>query len=135
VPRRVAQLYASSAPPCPPCFAALRAVLLFADVSGYSALTRWMARHFEQGPWATGRVLNKLFGGMAACVHAHGGDILKFAGARPPLAHFVLLFLCCALVHLRAPLTARALVRVLLRRRRAACHLAASRVIVRCIGG
>jgi class 3 adenylate cyclase len=55
-------------------------VLLFADVSGYSALTRWMATHFEQGPWATGQVLNKLFGGVATCVEAHGGDILKFAG-------------------------------------------------------
>jgi hypothetical protein len=55
-------------------------VLLFADVSGYSALTRWMATNFEQGPWATGQVLNKLFGGVASCVEAHGGDILKFAG-------------------------------------------------------
>ncbi len=80
VPRRVAQLYAGSTPPVPPCCAPLRAVLLFADVSGYSQLTRWMARTFEQGPWATGQILNALFGGVLACVQAHGGDVLKFAG-------------------------------------------------------
>jgi hypothetical protein len=69
---QVALLHAPFAPPPPPppCCSALRAVLLFADVSGFSALTRWMSRTFEQGPWATGRILNALFGGMMACVEA-----------------------------------------------------------------
>jgi hypothetical protein len=48
VHRQVAHHYASSTPPTPPCSAPLRAVLLFADVSGYSALTRWMSAAFEQ---------------------------------------------------------------------------------------
>jgi hypothetical protein len=93
VPRRVLQLHAAAAPPC--C-SPLRCVLLFADVSGYSALTRWMAANFEQGawrvddcgraraqslnpshlaarhalagPWATSQVLNTLFGSMVGCV-------------------------------------------------------------------
>jgi class 3 adenylate cyclase len=33
-----------------------------------------------QGPWATGQILNNLFGGVVACVEAWGGDVLKFAG-------------------------------------------------------
>ncbi len=70
VPRRVAQLFASPAPPCPPCCAPLRAVLLFADISGYSRLTRWMSKAFEQGPWATGQTLNTLFGALVTCVEA-----------------------------------------------------------------
>jgi hypothetical protein len=45
-------------------------VILFADVCGFSALTRWLAEHYEQGPWATGRVLNTLFRGLVACVQA-----------------------------------------------------------------
>jgi hypothetical protein len=68
VPRRVAQLYASACPPQPPCSAPLRAILLFADISGYSLLTRWLARNFEQGSLAITRVLNNVFGGMVSCV-------------------------------------------------------------------
>lgn len=81
VPRRVARSAASACPPQPPCCAPMPAVLLFADVSGYSALcvpaawmsrpawcsralflllhrTAWMHTRFEQGAWATCRVLN-----------------------------------------------------------------------------
>ena len=42
VPRRVARSAASANPPVPPCCAPMHAVLLFADVSGYSALTAWV---------------------------------------------------------------------------------------------
>ena len=77
---QVAQLYASASPPRPPCCAPLRAVILFADVAGFSSLTRWMAARYEQGPWVTCQALNGLFGAMTACVHDHGGDVLKFAG-------------------------------------------------------
>ena len=100
VPRRVARSAASANPPAPPCCAPMPAVLLFADVSGYSALTAWvrtpalalalslscpamcpqMHTRFEQGAWATCCVLNNLFGSMSSVVDSHGGDILKFAG-------------------------------------------------------
>jgi class 3 adenylate cyclase len=80
VPRMVAQRYASGPAPQPPCCAPLRAVLLFADVCGFSALTRWMAQRYEQGALVTSQALNSLFGAMTACVHAHGGDVVKFAG-------------------------------------------------------
>jgi hypothetical protein len=57
---QVWQLHTGNTPPTPPpCSAPLRALLLFADVSGYSRLTRWMAGHFEDGPWATSQILNK----------------------------------------------------------------------------
>lgn len=75
------RLYSSAATcPVPPCCAPLRQVLVFCDVSGFSALTRWLAARYEQGPLVTSQALNGLFGAMTACVHAHGGDVLKFAG-------------------------------------------------------
>ncbi len=80
VPRMVAQRYAAGPAPQPPCCAPLRTVLLFANVCGFSALTRWMAQRYEQGALVTSQALNSLFGAMTACVHAHGGDVLKFAG-------------------------------------------------------
>ena len=59
---QVLSLLGGDAPPKPPCASTLRAVLMFADVSGYSRITRWMANRFEEGPWATSQVLNKVRG-------------------------------------------------------------------------
>ena len=57
---QVLSLLGGDAPPKPPCAASLRAVIMFADISGYSRITRWMANRFEEGPWATSQVLNKV---------------------------------------------------------------------------
>jgi hypothetical protein len=70
-------------PPTPPCSAPLRALLLFADVSGYSRLTRWMAGHFEDGPWATSQILNKARSGTSA--HGPQSLIMGARAARPTL--------------------------------------------------
>lgn len=59
LPRRVADAYASAGPhPKPPCTSPLRTVLLFADVCGYSRLTRWLAQTSDDGGFATSVLLN-----------------------------------------------------------------------------
>ena len=63
-PLQVLSLLGGDAPPKPPCAVQLRGVLMFADISGYSRITRWMASRFEEGPWATSQVLNKVSGGV-----------------------------------------------------------------------
>lgn len=57
LPRRVAEAYASADPPAPPCVSPFHSVLLFADVTGYSSLTRGLERS-DDGCWAASQLLN-----------------------------------------------------------------------------
>lgn len=63
-----------------PCLEVHPAAVLFADISGFTALTELLAR---QGPAGVERVaagLNGYFGRLIAIIEAHGGDVVKFAG-------------------------------------------------------
>lgn len=63
-----------------PCLETHPAAVLFADISGFTALTELLAR---QGPAGVERVaagLNGYFGRLIAIIEAHGGDVVKFAG-------------------------------------------------------
>ncbi len=56
------------------------AALLFADISGFTALTERFAQHGPAGAEELFDLLNSYFGPMIALISAHGGDVVKFAG-------------------------------------------------------
>ena len=57
----------------------LRAAAIFADASGFTALTERLAQRAD-GAEQMCRIMNQFFGEVIRIVHEHGGDILKFAG-------------------------------------------------------
>lgn len=54
--------------------------ILFADISGFSRLTDRLAEAGPKGAEQIGAHLNGYFGQLIDLVHAHGGDVVKFAG-------------------------------------------------------
>lgn len=56
------------------------AALLFADISGFTALTETLARSGPRGLEELTQVLNTYFGDITDLILAHGGDVIKFAG-------------------------------------------------------
>jgi class 3 adenylate cyclase len=56
------------------------AAVLFADISGFTALTERLARRGPAGIEELIRLLNSYFGHLIDIVGAHGGDVVKFAG-------------------------------------------------------
>ena len=56
------------------------AAVLFADVSGYTALTEALARQGPAGVEKVAAGLNGYFGRLIDITEAHGGDVVKFAG-------------------------------------------------------
>lgn len=58
----------------------LHGALLFADISGFTALTERLAARGPVGVEALVRRLNGYFGTLIDVLLAHGGDVLKFAG-------------------------------------------------------
>ncbi len=57
-----------------------RAVLLFADVSGFTAMSESLARLGKEGAEELTRVLNLYFTTMIDLVHQHDGEIIRFGG-------------------------------------------------------
>ncbi|MCE2681266.1 MAG: AAA family ATPase, partial [Burkholderiales bacterium] len=55
-------------------------VLLFADISGFTALAERFARNPQVGAEQLTDLLNYYFDGLIEQVTSHGGDIVKFAG-------------------------------------------------------
>jgi class 3 adenylate cyclase len=55
-------------------------VVLFADISGFTALTERLTRQGALGTEKLTQTLNDYFTQLIAVVHKHGGDVLKFAG-------------------------------------------------------
>lgn len=55
-------------------------IVLFADISGFTALTERLTRQGAIGTEKLTQTLNDYFAQLIAVVHQHGGDILKFAG-------------------------------------------------------
>src|ERR1051325_4503146 len=56
------------------------AAVLFADISGFTALTERLAQPGPSGAEELTRLLNSYFGRLIDLVNAHGGEIVKFAG-------------------------------------------------------
>ena len=55
-------------------------VLLFTDVSGFTALTERLAARGPDGAEELSRLLNAYFSRLIGLIEAHGGDVLKLAG-------------------------------------------------------
>lgn len=58
----------------------LHGALMFADISGFTALTERLAARGPAGIELLVRRLNAYFGSLIEVIVAHGGDVLKFAG-------------------------------------------------------
>lgn len=59
------------------CF---EAVALFADLSGFTALSEALARSGKSGAEELTEILNWHFGMLVDVVHTHGGDVVRFGG-------------------------------------------------------
>lgn len=56
------------------------AAVMFADISGFTALTEQLAQHGPAGVEELTSVLNTYFGQLMELITRHGGDIVKLAG-------------------------------------------------------
>lgn len=56
------------------------AAVLFADLSGFTALTEHLTRHSPAGAEQLTGILDLYFGHLVGVVMSHGGDVMKFAG-------------------------------------------------------
>src|SRR5262245_44629378 len=56
------------------------AAVLYADISGFTALTERLAEQGPVGAEILTRELNTYFGQLIEIITRHGGDIVKFAG-------------------------------------------------------
>lgn len=68
------------ASPNEPVLERLRATILFADISGFTALTERLAQRGPAGIEELTKHLNAYFGQLIALITDHGGDVVKFAG-------------------------------------------------------
>src|SRR6476659_6414990 len=81
VPRLVTRrLAADPAPLAGPVSDHLPAAMLFADISGFTAMTEQLLQQGPQGLEQITEILNSYFGRLIALIGAHGGDVVKFAG-------------------------------------------------------
>jgi class 3 adenylate cyclase/tetratricopeptide (TPR) repeat protein len=80
VPAVVARHHSVAPAPDRPSWRPLRAALLFADISGFTALTERLAQRGPDGVEELSRLLNTSFGQILDTIDAHGGDVVKFAG-------------------------------------------------------
>ncbi len=55
-------------------------VVMFADISGFTALTEKLAKRGPVGVETLARILNEYFGRLIDIIHEYGGDVVKFAG-------------------------------------------------------
>jgi class 3 adenylate cyclase len=76
-PRLLLTRLQQSATPPPEQFTA---VLLMADISGFTALSEQLAEQGSGGAEQLTAVLNHYFGQFIEIITAHGGDVVKFAG-------------------------------------------------------
>jgi class 3 adenylate cyclase len=80
LPALVVHRHVTGAPPVVPARHSLPAALLFADISGFTALTERLAQRGPAGVEELTRLLNISFGQILDLIEAHGGDVVKFAG-------------------------------------------------------
>jgi class 3 adenylate cyclase len=81
VPRLITRrLAASPTALTAPTSERFQAALLFADISGFTALTERLAERGPVGAEELTRLLNDYFGQLVDTMIEHGGDVVKFAG-------------------------------------------------------
>eukprot|EP01132_Coremiostelium_polycephalum_P002067 gene2067-2553_t len=73
-------LLASATPVDPPHIETYNACVLFADISGFTALTERLGTHGKEGVELLTQNLNRYFEILIKIVKRYGGDIVKFAG-------------------------------------------------------
>jgi class 3 adenylate cyclase/tetratricopeptide (TPR) repeat protein len=66
--------------PDKPSMERFKAAVLFADISGFTALTERIATEGPEGVETITHILNNYFSRMVETIQAHGGDVVKFAG-------------------------------------------------------
>jgi class 3 adenylate cyclase len=76
----VNQLASDSAATMTPSARSFPAAVLFADISGFTALTEYLAQRNPSEAEDLTRWLNKYFETLVNIVTSHGGDVFKFAG-------------------------------------------------------
>lgn len=59
---------------------ACQATVLFADLSGFTALTEALTRTGAEGVEELDRLLNTVFTALIDTIHTHGGDVVRFGG-------------------------------------------------------
>ncbi|MFK7958421.1 MAG: adenylate/guanylate cyclase domain-containing protein [Lysobacterales bacterium] len=69
-----------SADQCNASSQTLNCGVMFADISGFTALTEQLTHQQGNGAEHLTRILNAYFTPLIELVHRHGGDVLKFAG-------------------------------------------------------
>jgi len=81
VPRFIQKHIATNPTPIDSPFAKnYQAVVLFADISGFTALTDGLVEKGPAGVEKLARILNEYFGQMINLIYEYGGDVVKFAG-------------------------------------------------------
>lgn len=81
VPRLIRQrLAAVPSPLTEPQFHTFSAAVLFADISGFTALTERLAEQGSVGAEILTQELNSYFGRLISIIEDYGGDVVKFAG-------------------------------------------------------
>lgn len=81
VPRLIKKrVLADPAPIETPVAEDFEAVVLFADISGFTLLAERLAKRGPTGVETLAMILNEYFGQLIDIVHAYGGDVVKFAG-------------------------------------------------------
>lgn len=58
----------------------LRAVTLFLDISGFSAMTQTLIQHGRNGAETLAQMINHVFEPIIDAIYAHGGFVILFAG-------------------------------------------------------
>ncbi len=74
------RIAADPAPLVAPKYEHFSAAVLFADISGFTALAEHLAEQGPEGAEELGGILNDYFGQLTALIAEHGGDVVKFAG-------------------------------------------------------
>jgi class 3 adenylate cyclase/tetratricopeptide (TPR) repeat protein len=77
IQKRVIQ---DSAPITSPLLQDFHAVVLFADISGFTALTERLDEKDPVGVETLARILNQYFGQLIDIIYEYAGDVVKFAG-------------------------------------------------------
>ena len=81
VPRHLVERFRlDPAPPHEPREQTGTAVLMFADIAGFTRLTEKLAQEDADGTEKLTGILNRFFGQLIAVVESYGGDVVKFAG-------------------------------------------------------
>src|SRR3712207_856222 len=76
----IRRLATNPAPITAPTSERFPAAVLFADISGFTALTEHLAQQGPAGAEVLTRELNTYFGRLIDLITIHGGDVIKFAG-------------------------------------------------------